>query len=485
MLQYLIISKEWITMYNQLNNDHNLTMQNKPTFNLLKILLIMLIIILGQVLVISPVLVMADDQMTFQSKTTELHHPSQEDKTTQENVKCTPDQLGTELHTSTQTTQEKSLDQEKLTTSELENQTTEEEVNIDSKIKLPHLNENRTDQMMRQVDSSLFPRVPLPDEEEPEVTFDDTLAKEDIIIDTKTINTQEDENIHLGMLAYEHIWYISEEIGARMTGTEQEQLIQKYIQDQLESYGYEVQKADFEFDGQDGKSYSSQNISVLKPGNMEREIIVGAHYDSMALDGSQGSDDNASGIGLVLELAHRLYEIPTNYSIRFVFFGAEELNLNGSKAYVEAMSVQERENTIGMINIDSILVGDKTYIHAGLGGDHWLQNQAFDVATALGVQGMVVNPGVNPEYPHGETGNWSDHAAFNNIGIPVIYLEATNWLAGDKDGYSQTDKFGPIFDTEKDNLAFINKEFPGRAQDHLNVYANLAYHLLMNVTEPG
>ncbi|HMA98648.1 MAG TPA: hypothetical protein VKO38_04240, partial [Wenzhouxiangella sp.] len=42
------------------------------------------------------------------------------------------------------------------------------------------------------------------------------------------------------------------------------------------------------------------------------------------------------------------------------------------------------------------------------------------------------------DYPEG-TGCCSDQAAFDEEGIPVINIEATNWRLGDLDGYQQTD----------------------------------------------
>ena len=55
----------------------------------------------------------------------------------------------------------------------------------------------------------------------------------------------------------------------------------------------------------------------LKRGNIDREIVIGAHYDSVD---TNGADDNASGVGLVLETANRIIDVETNYSVRFILF---------------------------------------------------------------------------------------------------------------------------------------------------------------------
>lgn len=71
-------------------------------------------------------------------------------------------------------------------------------------------------------------------------------------------------------------------------------------------------------------SRSSQNIEVVKKGESEKIIIVGAHYDSA---GTHGVDDNGSGVAVALENALRMIDVETQYTIRYVFFGAEEIGM--------------------------------------------------------------------------------------------------------------------------------------------------------------
>lgn len=87
---------------------------------------------------------------------------------------------------------------------------------------------------------------------------------------------------------------------------------------------------------------------------------------SSTLDRSnfQGTNDNASGVGVLLELADRL-ETDTNNTVKFILFGAEEVGLIGSEYYASNMSEDEVKNTIVMVNLDSLIVGDKMYFHAG------------------------------------------------------------------------------------------------------------------------
>jgi alkaline phosphatase isozyme conversion protein len=106
------------------------------------------------------------------------------------------------------------------------------------------------------------------------------------------------------------------------------------------------------------------------------------------------------------------------------------------------MTEAERANTLWMVNIDSIVTGDRLYFHAGPEtyakdpkAGH-ARDRALAIAAELGIT-AATNPGLNEEYPKG-TGCCSDQAAFDRAGIPVVNLEATNWERGDKDGYQQT-----------------------------------------------
>lgn len=291
------------------------------------------------------------------------------------------------------------------------------------------------------------------------------------------------EDPEFGKEALEHIEVLSGEIGSRVVGTPGEAQAMKYILDQLHSFGYKPEVQSFTYKVKD-KEYISHNVIATKEGESKKEVIVGAHYDSVATDGSKGADDNASGIGVLLETARRFADQASKYTLKFIAFSAEEVGLKGSKAYAAAMTKEEVKNTLAMINMDSLIAGDKKYIHAGMGGEHWAINQAFDIAKLLNIKDMEPNPGLNEEYPFAETGDWSDHAPFNKLGIPIVYFEGTNWEIGDLDGYVQTEDNGPIFHTGMDNLDFLNENYPGRIEDHLYSYSAILYNLLMNMVEP-
>ena len=71
----------------------------------------------------------------------------------------------------------------------------------------------------------------------------------------------------------------------------------------------------------------------------------------------QGLDDNAAGLGVMLELAERLKNIPTKYSIRFVATSGEEEGKLGAENLLKRMSAEEKKNTLLVINLDNLIVG--------------------------------------------------------------------------------------------------------------------------------
>ncbi|WP_077214946.1 M20/M25/M40 family metallo-hydrolase [Bacillus dakarensis] len=277
-----------------------------------------------------------------------------------------------------------------------------------------------------------------------------------------------------GALAYEHMKYLANEIGSRVAGSENEEKAAQYIKDQFEQMGLETEVQEFSYTRR-GSTYDSSNIIAYKPGKSSKQIIVGAHYDSVSV--GKGIDDNASGVGVMLEVAEVLKKIKTPYSIVYIAFGAEEVGLTGSEYYAENMSEEDIESTVGMINLDSLAVGDKMYVYGGEGEDGFIRDQALEIAEKKKLD-VGTNPGLNPEYPEGTTGEWSDHAPFKGIGIPYGYLEATNWEIGDQDGYTQTEKHGGVWHTENDTIEFIEEEYPGRIEEHLSTFSTLLTDLL-------
>jgi Zn-dependent M28 family amino/carboxypeptidase len=253
-----------------------------------------------------------------------------------------------------------------------------------------------------------------------------------------------------GQIAYAHVKAISDGIGSRVAGTEAESKTATYLVLEFERLGYVSELRPFSVTAK-GKVINSANVMAIKPGASPQEIIVGAHYDSVEI--GKGADDNATGVAVILEVAERLRDQNTPYTIRFLLFGAEEMDLQGSTYYVDHMTDEQIQNTIAMINLDSVTAGDMAYIYGDQGEEGAIRDWTLNFAQEHDLP-LQTQLGENPEYPAGTTGDWSDHAPFKEAGIPYAYLEATNWTLGDKDGYTQVSteygENGEIWHTEYD-----------------------------------
>jgi Zn-dependent M28 family amino/carboxypeptidase len=285
-----------------------------------------------------------------------------------------------------------------------------------------------------------------------------------------------------GQIAHQHLAALADDIGARIAGSPEEAEAARYIRTAFDSLGYETQVQPFSFKGEiDGKKISgdSANVIAIKEGLTDREIIIGAHYDSV--DDGDGADDNASGVAVLLEAAAMIRNIQTPYTLRFIAFGAEETGLNGSYYYVEQMSKAEIDNTLDMINLDSLVAGDIAYVYGDAGTPHSLRDWILDMAHAYGfeLEGETAQDMIEED---GSPCDCSDYAPFEDVGITYAYFEATNWNVGDKDGWTQVDPRygdnGQIWHTQFDTISQIEGLFPGRIDQHLGLFATLLYKTL-------
>jgi Zn-dependent M28 family amino/carboxypeptidase len=112
------------------------------------------------------------------------------------------------------------------------------------------------------------------------------------------------------------------------------------------------------------------NTIVDTEGATEDVIVVGAHLDSVTA--GPGINDNGSGVGLVLELARALAASgeSTNHRIRFVFWGAEELGLLGSLAYIREIDDAAHSAILSNLNFDMIASPNPVpFVYDGDGSD--------------------------------------------------------------------------------------------------------------------
>lgn len=96
---------------------------------------------------------------------------------------------------------------------------------------------------------------------------------------------------------------------------------------------------------------TSHNITVTIEGTEHPEEIIsfGGHYDSVEF--STGVYDNGAGSVINMEILRHFVENPPKRTVKFMWYGSEEMGLFGSKAWVKAHE-DELKNHIYMINVD-------------------------------------------------------------------------------------------------------------------------------------
>lgn len=195
---------------------------------------------------------------------------------------------------------------------------------------------------------------------------------------------------------YEQMYALSEEIGCRPVGSENELAAMAYLRGEFERLGFETVN---EYDVSNSQAKNLEVILPAQNGNANI-IIICAHYDSappVTLDGVlcdvPGTRDNASGIAGMLAMAREFVQLPADpdTEMRFVAFTSEETGHQGSQAYVEHLTPNERERVAAVFNLDLVTV------------DIWLSEHVFSVDT----MGMRT--------PEGYVNGSDEHPAHNKV----------------------------------------------------------------------
>lgn len=161
---------------------------------------------------------------------------------------------------------------------------------------------------------------------------------------------------------------------------------------------------------------------------------MGAHHDSV--DGAPGANDDASGTATVLELARVFANAPTDTDLRFVTFGAEENGLLGSYEFVDRMTEEDYDRTVGMFQMD--MVGSKDAGPLIVYTNDGEKNIVTDLAAAAGARLSKTGEAT----PYGMEGR-SDHVPFAEIGLPAalfIHAPVEPWYHSPEDTLDKISK---------------------------------------------
>ncbi|MCS7298233.1 MAG: M28 family peptidase [Bacteroidia bacterium] len=161
------------------------------------------------------------------------------------------------------------------------------------------------------------------------------------------------------------------------------------------------------------------NVSARLAGrSSDSAWVVGAHYDHLGFMRRAvfwGANDNASGVAFLLALATLLRQIGEKppYDVWFVAFGAEELGLLGSQAWV-AHPPLPLSRLRGMLNFDLVGFGEKGVAVVGAPDHPHLWQQIDSLRLDIGWQfpSLLLRP-MTPN---------SDQYPFHQKGVPSLFL---------------------------------------------------------------
>jgi Zn-dependent M28 family amino/carboxypeptidase len=206
--------------------------------------------------------------------------------------------------------------------------------------------------------------------------------------------------------------------GVRKPGSTQEAQGAAWVASRLRDLGYQPQSESFTLPN----GSTSQNVFVVVPGTSTGRLIFGAHVDSKPP--SPGANDDASGVGILLEVARLLKLKAPGPTVEIVFFGAEEISdadpdhhHAGSRYRASMLTPAERAETTGMLSVDMASFGTKAYVRTMGVGPMSFAKTAIAEGKRLGLPiGYWKDPGRS---------GWSDHEPYEKLGIPSAWLE---WL---------------------------------------------------------
>jgi len=151
----------------------------------------------------------------------------------------------------------------------------------------------------------------------------------------------------------------------------------------------------------------------------EQVVIISAHLDSWDGPGAMGTQDNGTGSSVTLEAARLLMVsgAKPKRTIRFILWTGEEQGLLGARAYVNSLSETEKAN-ISACFVDDAGTGYQ-------GGVSCIESMApmLREATAPLNEAFPDMPVAIRVTERFRQGGGSDHAAFNQAGIPGFFWD--------------------------------------------------------------
>ena len=261
--------------------------------------------------------------------------------------------------------------------------------------------------------------------------------------------------------------YVKKQVdfGPRVPGTETHETCKDWFVERFENMGADVIVQPFDARIYTGDVWQSYNIIAQFNPEIEKRVIIAAHWDSRMIaeedrnvkrinDPILGADDGASGVGVLMEIGRVIQENPINLGVDVILFDAEDQGKRGPKEPINNWCLgaqhwsknKHKKGYKAKFGILLDMVGSKnprfgkdqvSKEYAGL-----VQEKVWTLAQNMGYSDMFVN-----QY----TGALTDDHYFVNViaGIPMI--DIINQPKNSETGFANH------WHTHGDDMSIINK----------------------------
>lgn len=195
-------------------------------------------------------------------------------------------------------------------------------------------------------------------------------------------------------------------IGERLAGSHHEYQAAQVVKTVLTDLGYTVDWQRFRIPN----GRYSRNVVGRTPG--PTRVVVVAHMDGV--HNTVAANDNASGVGGMIEVARVLKDTP---GLLVAAVGAEERVVTGSSYHlgsrrlVRSLSASEREGIRLVVSLDMIAVGGALYVRGIEASPNPSARKLLRTAARIGIPVRYL-----------QDSGVSDHVEFIRAGIPAALL---------------------------------------------------------------
>lgn len=163
-------------------------------------------------------------------------------------------------------------------------------------------------------------------------------------------------------------------------------------------------------------------LGGLRGENLEEIVLLSAHYDHLgSFEGRvyPGANDNASGVGCVLDVLRRILRegnVPKR-TIVIAFWSAEEMGFVGSQAFVHSAPFSLKKIQ-AVLNADTVGNGTIGNFALWADGENSAVKAIRQAAVKCGATALLTPT----------NGHNSDSVSFASVNIPAVTLMARDWL---------------------------------------------------------